>query len=113
MLGIVGKQTDDAGSPRAKLIKAVNAGGTPGKNNTKTASNMVTRVLQAAFGVGLGERSGRDLRCNLDTTLYQALVDKYKCGCLADEADVNPFVGFAMVDGDELSSDGTVPVGEE
>ena len=107
VLGIAGKPTRDAGANRGKLIATMNAAGTPGKNVTKTATAMIDRVLKAAFGVALGERCGKgtDVTCIIDTSMYGALVEKYQCGCFAD---VNPFFGFAMVDGDELSCDATV-----
>ena len=103
LLGIVKNEGRDEASTRTRLHSAMTSG-TPGKNATKTASQMVDRVLQATFGVPLGKRRGRDPRCDIDVTLYQALVDKYKCGCFTRvAADVNPFTEFAMVDEDELS----------
>ena len=97
LLGIVKKNEGrDAGSTRQMLYNAVNAVNadargmqTHGKNPTKTASQMVERLLQATFGVTLGKRSGRDPRCTIDTSAYHELVEKYKCGCFTNNAFVD------------------------
>ena len=99
-LDIAGKATRDAGAYRGKLIASMDAAGKPGTNAVRTATGTIDRVLGAAFGITLGKRDSKEVtaKCDIDTSSYRKLIERYHCGCFAD---INPFVGFAMVEGDD------------